>query len=344
MIHPRGFQVSRSSRRLSTQLVDECRRKASLVSLLAAIGLIGTALFGPPALAATDAAPAHPRQSAPSVGVPATGTKTPVLPSGAGQTGGGGQSGGSATSDQSSSCSPDLRVRRIEIDPPYPRAGQNYRIKIWVLQFLPSGMSESPQSFVAVRKAGHTTVIDSKYVQFATDSTAVRPSYEWTRSDWKPEALEVYVRLDHLNKLHECREDNNEFVHRFTVYAAHQPMADLAFRGHVHFETHNLVNRDVKLWGELVNQGNDETRPFWIDFDCDDDRDARTKLTHRVRVGNLMQPGSVLAFNTRMRWSTPGMKVCIVTLDKDGEVIESNESNNEYIGVTIRVDQPPPVK
>ena len=57
-----------------------------------------------------------------------------------------------------------------------------------------------------------------------------------------------------------------------------------------------------------------------------------------------MAAGEVIAFNTHIRWSTPGMKVSIVTLDKDHEVVESNEHNNEYIGLTLHVDEPPPVQ
>jgi hypothetical protein len=255
-----------------------------------------------------------------------------------------GGASGSSPSTTNQNCSPDLRVDRVEISPPYPRAQQDYRIKIWVLQFLPSGVTQSPAAFVAVRRAGHTTAIDSKYVQFAQNNSAVTPDFEWTRKEWNGESLEVYVQLDHQNKLHECREDNNEFVQPYTVYAKDQPMADLAFRDHVNFDHKNLVNRNVNLSAELINRGNAKAKPFWVEFVCDDDRDAHTKLTHRQRVTTAIPAGGVVAFNTHMRWSTPGMKVCIVALDKDDEVVESNEYNNEYIGVTLHVDEPPPVR
>lgn len=242
-------------------------------------------------------------------------------------------------------CSPDLYVRRVEIDPPYPRAFQNYRIKIWAHQSYPDSLAQAPQSFISVRLAGHTTVIDSKYENIGTRNSIVIPDFEWTRSDTGAKTLEVYVRLDHLDTLHECKENNNEFVYPFTVYAENEPMADLQFRGYVRFPAHNLTNRDVDLSGELVNQGNAESRPFWLEFDCQDDRDAGTRFTHRLRITSIIPPGGgAVTFNTRIRWATPGLKVCLVRLDKDDEVIESNENNNEYIGVSVRVDNPPPVQ
>jgi hypothetical protein len=254
---------------------------------------------------------------------------------------------GSSTSPPgpAANCSPDLYVRRVEIDPPYPRAFQNYRIKIWAHQSYPDSLAEAPQSFISVRLAGHTTVIDSKYERIGTRNSLVMPDFDWTRSDAGAKNLEVYVHLDHSNTLHECNESNNEFVHPFTVYAENEPMADLQFRGYVHFPMHNLTNRDVDLSGELINQGNAESRPFWLEFDCQDDRDAGTRFTHRVRITSVIPPGGgVVAFNTRIRWTTPGLKVCLVRLDKDDEVIESNENNNEHIGVSVRVDNPPPVQ
>ncbi len=244
-----------------------------------------------------------------------------------------------------SNCSPDLYVRRVEIDPPHPRAFQDYRIKIWAHQSYPDSLAEAPQSFISVRLPGHTTVIDSKYERIRTNNSLVIPDSEWIRSDTGAKNLEVHVRLDHSNTLHECNESNNEFVQPFTVYAENEPMADLQFRGYVRFPAHNLTNRDVELSGELINKGNAESRPFWLEFDCEDDRDAGTRFTHRVRITSIIPPGGgVVAFNTRIRWTKPGLKVCLVRLDKDDEVIESNENNNEYIGVSVRVDNPPPVQ
>lgn len=256
-----------------------------------------------------------------------------------------GSTGDSASAPaQPTGCTPDLYVRRVEIDPPYPRAFQNYRIKIWAIQFYPDNLPEAPQSFVAVRLPGHTAVIDSQYVRIG-ESNSAEPDFQWTRADSGAKNLEVYVRLDHSNTLQECNESNNEFVYPYTVYAENEPMADLQFRGHVRFPAHNLTNRDVDLSGELINQGNAESRPFWLEFDCDDDREAKTRLTHRMRVTSNIPPGGgVAVFNTRIRWTTPGLKVCLVRLDKDDEVIESNEKNNEYIGVSVRVDNPPPVQ
>jgi hypothetical protein len=250
----------------------------------------------------------------------------------------------SSTIGQDQNCSPDLRVARVEVVPPHPRARQDYRIRIWVLQFLPSGVNQAPQSFVAVRRAGHATAIDSQYVQFANNNSLVNPDFEWTRKDWNAEQLEVYVGLDHLDALRECNEGNNEFVFPYTVYAADQPMADLAVQGHMSFDTANLVNRNVNIRGAIVNRGNATAGPFWVEFVCDDDRGAGTKLTHRVRVNQSIAGGGSASLNTQIKWSTPGMKVCIMTLDKGGEVVESAESNNEYIGITVHVDEPPPVR
>jgi hypothetical protein len=250
----------------------------------------------------------------------------------------------SGSTDQNQNCTPDLRVARVEIQPPHPRARQDYRIRIWVLQFLPNGVTQSPQAFVAARRAGHTTVIDSQYVQFANNNSLVNPDFEWTRKDWNAEQLEVYVKLDHLNAMQECNEGNNEFVFPYTVYAADQPMADLTVQGHMSFDTANLVNRNVNIRGAIANRGNATAGPFWVEFVCDDDRDAGTKLTHRVRVNQSIAGGGSVPLNTQIKWGTPGMKVCIMTLDKDGEVVESAESNNEYIGITVHVDEPPPVR
>jgi hypothetical protein len=250
----------------------------------------------------------------------------------------------SDSNDQDQNCTPDLRVARVEIQPPHPRARQDYRIRIWVLQFLPNGVTQSPQAFVAARRAGHTTVIDSQYVQFANNNSLVNPDFEWTRKDWNAEQLEVYVKLDHLNAMQECNEGNNEFVFPYTVYAADQPMADLTVQGHMSFDTANLVNRNVNIRGAIANRGNATAGPFWVEFVCDDDRDAGTKLTHRVRVNQSIAGGGSVPLNTQIKWGTPGMKVCIMTLDKDGEVVESAESNNEYIGITVHVDEPPPVR
>jgi subtilase family serine protease len=172
----------------------------------------------------------------------------------------------------------------------------------------------------------------------------VTPDFEWTRKDWGAEQLEVYIKLDHLNALQECNEGNNEFVVPYTVYAADQPMADLTVQGHMSFDTANLVNRNVNIRGTIVNRGNAAAGPFWVEFICDDDRDAHTKLTHRVRMNQSITGGGSAPLNTQIKWSTPGMKVCIMTLDKDDEVVESAESNNEYIGITVRVDEQPPVR
>jgi hypothetical protein len=254
---------------------------------------------------------------------------------------GGGSSGSTAPP---ANCSPDLYVRRVEIDPPYPRAFQDYRIHVWALQLYPDSLPQAPESFVSVHLAGHSTAIDSQYVRFANGNTA-EPDFQWTRADTGAKSLELRVRMDHLNTLSECNEANNEFVYPYTVYAENEKMADLAFKGYVQFPMHNLVNRDVDLSGTLINKGNAESRPFWLEFDCDDDRDAGTRLKHRVRISSLIAPaGGMAAFNTRIRWSTPGMKVCMTRLDVDGEVIESDERNNEYVGVTVRVDNPPPVQ
>jgi hypothetical protein len=250
----------------------------------------------------------------------------------------------SGTGNQEQNCTPDLRVSRVEVVPPHPRVHQDYRIRIWVLQFLPNGVNQVPQAFVAVRRAGHNTAIDSKYVQFANNNSQVNPDFEWTRRDWNGEQLEVYVKLDHLNALQECNEGNNEFVFPYTVYAADQPMADLTVQGHMSFDTANLVNRNVNIWGTIVNRGNAAAGPFWVEFLCDDDRDAGTKLIHRVRINHSIAGGGSAPLNTQIKWSTPGMKVCIMTLDKDSEVVESAESNNEYIGTTVHIDEPPPVR
>jgi hypothetical protein len=300
----------------------------------------------PLAMAPVKVAPVQPKPAArpaphaepallPQVAPPRTVTPMSTSTIGAQGSGGGGQN---------QNCTPDLRVERVEIAPPHPRARQDYRIRIWVLQFLPGGMNQAPQGFVAVRRAGHTTAIDSRYVQFANNNSLVTPDFEWTRKDWGAEQLEVYIKLDHLNALQECNEGNNEFVVPYTVYAADQPMADLTVQGHMSFDTANLVNRNVNIRGTIVNRGNAAAGPFWVEFICDDDRDAHTKLTHRVRMNQSITGGGSAPLNTQIKWSTPGMKVCIMTLDKDDEVVESAESNNEYIGITVRVDEQPPVR
>jgi hypothetical protein len=61
-------------------------------------------------------------------------------------------------------------------------------------------------------------------------------------------------------------------------------MADLVFQGRVNFDTGNLVNRNVHLWGTVKNRGNAAAGPFWIQFACHDDREERTMQSHRVRV------------------------------------------------------------
>jgi len=251
---------------------------------------------------------------------------------------------GSITSGQNQNCTPDLRVDRVEIVPPHPRAHQDYRIRIWVLQFLPNGVSQAPQAFVAVRRAGHSSAIDSRYVQFANNNSMVNPDFEWTRKDWNANKLEVYVRLDHLDALQECNEANNEFVFPYTVYSADQPMAELAVQGHMSFDTANLVNRNVNISGTIRNRGNASAGPFWVEFVCDDDRSAGTKFTHRVRINQATSGGGAVSLNTQMKWNTPGMKVCIMTVDAEDEVVESAEGNNEYIGITIHVDEQPPVR
>lgn len=244
---------------------------------------------------------------------------------------------------QTPGCTPDLRVRRVEIDPPYPRAGQPYRIKVWALQFLPEGQP-APESFVAVRLLGHTTAIDSQYASFADSDSYVTPDFSMSRTEWQAKSLEVYIRLDHRNAVRECREDNNEYTHRYTVYAADEPMANLAFKGYIKYKPGQLINRDVAMWGEIVNKGNGESRPFWLEFDCEDNRDAKTRKIHRMRVAQLIPAGGVIAFNTAMRWDNPGMKVCKVRLDPEDEVIESSEYDNEDTTLTLRIDTPPPVK
>jgi len=128
------------------------------------------------------------------------------------------------------------------------------------------------------------------------------------------------------------------------VYAADQPMADLTVQGHMHFDTANLVNRNVNISGTIRNRGNASAGPFWVEFVCDDDRGTRTKLTHRVRIEQAIGSGASAPINTQIKWNTPGMKVCIMSLDTEGEVIESAEGNNDYIGITLHVDEQPAVR
>jgi hypothetical protein len=253
---------------------------------------------------------------------------------------------------------PDLIVDRFELIPKYARLGEPYKIKIWFKEY--PVLAKSPWVEVVRENTFAPALLRStRKFSIPTQWKSYDPGITITYDAEKlvditvQQKKKLTITLDIENDIDERNEGNNIITHDFGLYPADTKMADLMFYDHYikklaiesqyYFKSESpnfqkKVHQPVKIWGYVVNFGNDTARPFKIKIIGDLDRDLKTKFTKVIQINKLIKPNEIHTFHTYITWSTPGLKVCLFELDIDDQVIESNENNNTSVGTcTLRI-------
>ena len=253
---------------------------------------------------------------------------------------------------------PDLIVDKFELIPKYAILGEPYAINIWFKEY--PRLAKSPWVEVLRENIFAPALLRStrKFsipTQWRSNTPEITISYDAEQLvDVKvQQKKKLTITLDINNDIDERNESNNIVSYDFGLYPADTKMADLMFYDHkikhlasesqYYFKSESpnfqkKVNEPVKIWGYVVNFGNDTARPFKIRIKGDLDRDLKTKFTKIIKINKQIKPNEVHTFHTYITWSTPGLKVCLFELDIDDQVIESNENNNTSVGTcTLRI-------
>jgi hypothetical protein len=255
---------------------------------------------------------------------------------------------------------PDFVVDKFELVPKYAILGEAYEIRIWFKEyprlgktpwveivreniFAPALLRRLDKKAIPVKWSANSPEITVQYAAEQLVDVSVQQKKRLT------------ITVDINNEISEKNEANNIITHDFGLYPAGTRMADLIFYDHAikhlasesqyYFKSDSpnyekKVNQQVKIWGYVVNFGNDTARPFKIKMTGDENRDLHTKFTKVIQVNKQIKPNEVYTFTTYKTWSSPGLKVCLFELDIDDQVIESNEENNISVGTcTLRIGQ-----
>jgi hypothetical protein len=253
---------------------------------------------------------------------------------------------------------PDLIVDKFELIPKYAILGEPYTIKIWFKEY--PGLAKSPWIEVVKENTFAPALLRSTRkisipTQWKSHSPGITINYDAERliDITVQQKKKLTITLDMDNDIAEKNEGNNIITHDFGLFPSNTKMADLMFYDHKikklaiesqyyfksespNFQKH--VHQPVKIWGYVVNFGNDTARPFKIKIIGDLNRDLGTKFTKIIQINKLIKPNEIYTFYTYITWPTPGFKVCLFELDIDDQVIESNENNNTSVGTcTLRI-------
>lgn len=253
---------------------------------------------------------------------------------------------------------PDFVVDRFVLIPKYAILGQPYKMEIWLKEY--PRLSKTPWIQVVTENTAAPALLRTtrKYsipAQWASRTPAITIDYPADQLvDIRvQQRKKLVITLDINNDIAEKNEANNTVTHDYGLYPENTPMSDLIFYDHpiknkssekqYYFKSESPsnekhVNQPVKIWGYIVNFGNDTARPFKIRITGDLDRDQKTKFTKVLQINKQIRPNEVYVFSDYLTWQTPGLKVCLFELDIDDQVIESNENNNRSTGTcTIRI-------
>lgn len=253
---------------------------------------------------------------------------------------------------------PDLIVDKFELIPKYAILGEPYKIKIWFKEY--PKLAKSPWTEVVKENIFAPALLRStrKFsipTQWKSSSPGIIINYDAEQlvDITVQQKKKLTITLDINNDIAEKNEGNNIITHDFGLYPSNTKMADLMFYDHYikklaiesqyYFKSESpnfqkQVHQPVKIWGYVVNFGNDTARPFKIKIIGDLNRDLKTKFTKIIQINKLIKPNEIYTFHTYITWSTPGLKVCLFELDIDDQVIESNENNNTSVGTcTLRI-------
>lgn len=247
---------------------------------------------------------------------------------------------------------PDLIIDKFELVPKYAILGERYTIKIWFKEY--PRLVKTPWAKVVKENIFAPALLrnTSKFpipTQWKSSSPEITINYDAEQiiDMTVQQKKRLTISLDINNEIAEKNEGNNIITYDFGLYPSNTRMADLIFYDHPikglasesqyyfksespNFQKH--VHQPVKIWGYVVNYGNDTARPFKIKITGDLDRDLKTKFTKIIQINKLIKPNEVYTFYTNITWSSPGLKVCVFDLDIDDQVIESNEDNNTSVG------------
>lgn len=253
---------------------------------------------------------------------------------------------------------PDLIIDKFELVPKYAILGEPYTIKIWFKEY--PRLAKSPRVEVvkenifapALLRSTRSFSIPTQWKSYSPGIT-INYDAEQLIDITVQQKKRLTITLDINNDIAEKNEGNNKITHDFGLYPSNTRMADLMFYDHPikhlasesqyyfksespNFQKH--VHQPVKIWGYVVNYGNDTARPFKIKMTGDLNRELKTKFTKIIPINKLIKPNEIYTFYTYMTWPTPGLKVCLFELDIDDQVIESNENNNTSVGTcTLRI-------
>jgi hypothetical protein len=255
---------------------------------------------------------------------------------------------------------PDFVVDKFELIPKYAFLGEPYEIRIWFKEYPRLGKSpwveivrENTLAPALLRRTDKKAIP----VTWKSNSPEITVSYaaEQLIDISVQQKKRLTVTMDINNDISEKNEANNIITHDFRLYPPGTKMADLIFYDHAiknltsesqyYFKSESpnyekKVNQPVKIWGYVINYGNETARPFKIKMRGDDNRDLNTKFTKIIQVNKRIAPNEVYTFSTYVTWTSPGLKVCLFELDIDDEVIESDEDNNISVGTcTLRIAQ-----
>jgi len=253
---------------------------------------------------------------------------------------------------------PDLIVDKFELIPKYAILGEPYEIKIWFKEY--PRLAKSPLIEVVKENTFAPALLRSTRefsvpTQWKSHSPEITINYDAERliDITVQQKKKLTVTLDMNNDIAEKNEGNNIITHDFGLFPSDTKMADLMFYDHhikklaiesqyyfksesPNFQKH--VHQPVKIWGYVVNFGNDTARPFKIKIIGDLNRDLKTKFTKIIQINKQIKPDEIYTFHTYITWPTPGFKVLLFELDIDDQVIESNENNNTSVGTcTLRI-------
>lgn len=251
---------------------------------------------------------------------------------------------------------PDFIIDRVKILPDPVYYGDNYQIKIWLKKYPPL----SKTAKVHMKNIN----VDAPFLLIFENSSNTIPRnwnpgtpqliynipngdriYERNAIDIsKQQRKKVILNFDPNNQIDEKNETNNTQSHRFRILLKAQKLPDLIFYRHTYIHNDSTsfekgVNEAVNCWVEIYNDGNASAGNFTMQIIGDDNRDKGTKFTRLIRIRRSLAPKEKYRINFRLKWTTPGMKVCnSFILDINNEIQESNEDNNKSTrGMTARI-------
>jgi len=226
---------------------------------------------------------------------------------------------------------PDLTITNITSTPNPSAPGQEVQVTV---EFANQGNADADTFFITLYKNRNTepgSEDQGDYLaQISGLATGTASSYTFTYTYDTAGTKKIWAQIDRVNLIDESNEDNN-ISDPYNHVVTEQALPDLTITNITSTPNPSAPGQEVQVTVEFANQGNADASAFYLDLYANQDtapvsRQWGDKFTE---ISGLAA-GATSSYTFTYTYNTSGTKKIWAQIDTEGQVNESNESNNIY--------------